>query len=180
MTLRTPDDVITSITEELYPFWVFALFDVTWWWLLKIKCSMILFYIPHYCSTPNMVDQRMTLSPKEGCHNSRHHLLSWTCGTEELLVRSIELRFYPPLKTVKRDASIFYMGSTPLNFVSYLQSIQGKHFCFCKLCDVLWFMFSRVYAQFNFLLQGKCCSATVGKLPLCCISLSFVLYLEKV
>lgn len=51
-------------------------------------------------------------------------------------------------------------------FVSYVM--------YCDLC-----LISRVYAQFNFLLQGKCCSATVGKLPLCCISLSFVLYLEK-
>lgn len=163
--------------DVTYPWWRH---NQHYWWALSILgfgtfwCNVIMivkdkmfddfFYIPHCCSTPNMVDQRMTLSPKEGCHNSRHHLLSWTCGTEELLVRSIELRFYPPLKTVKRDASIFYMGSTLLNFVRYLQSIQGKHFCFCKSCDVLWFMFSRGYTQFKFLLQGKCCSATVGKL----------------
>lgn len=35
-------------------------------------------------------------------------------------------------------------------FVGCLQSMQGKHFCFCKLWGVLWFMFSRGYAQFKF------------------------------
>ena len=62
-------------------------------------------------------------------------------------------------------------------FVSYLQSIQGKHFCFFKLCDVLWFMFSRGYAQFNF-----CCkeSAVLPQLEnSIMLHISFFLYIIK-
>lgn len=92
-----------------------------------------------------------------------------TCWAEHAVLKSF--RWGPsncdftPLQKQLNEMQVFSIWGPLLStFVGCLQSIQGKHFCFCKLCDVLWFMFSRGYAQFKFLLQGKCCSATVGKL----------------
>ena len=88
----------------------------------------LIWHSHHSCSSPSMVSRRMTLSPREGYHNSTHHLLSWTSGAEELPVRSSALEFCLP----KRDGSrtvILWQFTISFDFASTTQPVHTRQQC---------------------------------------------------